>query len=73
MTKISEEEMYDVRTLEHYINKGQMNRKDYQTYLKSLPNSESNAEYIEIIEEPASPADPTVPEGKLTFQPVEPH
>lgn len=72
MGKVREEQMYDLRTLEHLIRKGAVSPKDYQAYLKTLPNSESNAEYIEIKEEPASSSDPTMPEGKLTFQPVEP-
>ncbi len=71
MTKVREDEMYDLRTLEQLVRRGVVSPKDYQAYLKTLPNSEPNADYIEVFEEPASPSDPTVPEGKLTFQPAE--
>lgn len=72
MTKAREEEIYDLRTLEQFIRKGSINPKDYQAYLKSLPNSESNAEYVETYEEPVSKTEPTQPESSLTFRPAEP-
>jgi len=72
MTKAREEETYDLRTLEHNIREGAIDPKDYQAYLKTLPNSESNAEYVEIYEEPASTTETTQPESSLTFRPAEP-
>ena len=72
MTKAKEDQTYDLRTLEQFIRDGAVNSKDYQSYLKSLPNSESNADYVEVYEEPVSTTDPTQPESSLTFRPAEP-
>jgi hypothetical protein len=34
--------LYDVRTLERKLRKGVINKKDYDKYLKSLPDSSDN-------------------------------
>jgi hypothetical protein len=72
MTKPKGEQIYDLRTLEQFLRSGKISQKDYDAYLKSLPDSESNADYIEVFEEPVSSTDPTQPEGTLTFRPAEP-
>jgi len=72
MAKEREEQIYDLRILEHNIREGAIKQKDYQSYLHSLPNSESNADYIEVYEEPTTNSEQTKPEGMLTFQPAEP-
>ncbi len=42
--------VYDVRTVAWYIDKGQIERSDYQEYLKKLPDSESKATEIGITQ-----------------------
>lgn len=41
----------DRRILELQLRSGKLSKKEYQKYLSSLPDSESEAEYIEISEE----------------------
>lgn len=43
---------YDYRTVEYLIRSGTVSQKDYDAFLKSLPDSENNASYIEVYEEP---------------------
>ena len=43
---------YDYRVVQYLIRDGIVSQKDYDAFLKSLPDSESNAEYIEVFEEP---------------------
>ena len=45
-------EQYDYRIVDYLIRAGTMNRKDYDSFLKSLPDDENNASYIEVYEEP---------------------
>jgi hypothetical protein len=47
MTQSREEKMWDVRTLERKLRKGIINRKDYEKYLKSLPDRAENAAPVE--------------------------
>ncbi len=72
MTKAREEQTYDLRTLEHLIRKGTVDPKDYQAFLKTLPDSALQAEYIEVYEEPDPTEETTLPESGLTFRPAEP-
>lgn len=71
MTKPRDEQLYDLRTLEQFLRSGKINHKEYESFMKSLPNSESNADYIEVYEEPVSTTDPTQPEGTLAFSMAE--
>ncbi len=71
MTKPKGEQLYDVRTLEQFLRSGKITKKDFEAYLKSLPDSEYKVDYIQVYEEPVSTTDPTQPEGKLTFRPAE--
>ena len=71
MAKATEDKLYDLRTLELFMRQGLIKPKDYESFLKSLPNSESNAEYIDVYEEPVSTTDPTHPEGSLAFSMAE--
>jgi hypothetical protein len=59
---------FDLRTLEHMLRSGTITKKDYEAYLKKLPNSESNAEYVEIEEEQSTGDEAS---AGLTFAPVE--
>jgi hypothetical protein len=59
---------FDLRTLEHMLRSGKIEKKEYDSYLKKLPNSESNAEYIEIEEEQSTGDEAS---SGLTFAPVE--
>lgn len=43
---------YDYRIVDYLIRAGIMSQKDYDSFLKSLPDSENNASYIEVYEEP---------------------
>ncbi len=51
---------FDLRTLEASLRKGLITEKDYQKYLKDLPDENNNVEAIEWEEEEQA-------EGKLTF------
>ncbi|MFH0799702.1 MAG: hypothetical protein V2A66_05930 [Pseudomonadota bacterium] len=42
---------YDLRVIEHRTRKGELDPKEYEAYLKKLPDDEANAEYIEVYEE----------------------
>jgi hypothetical protein len=44
---------YDYRIVHYLIRNGILSQKDYDDFLKSLPDSESNAEYMEVYEEPS--------------------
>ena len=72
MTKEKDETLFDLRTLRLNLREGKLKSKDYESYLKSLPNSESNAEYIEVYEEEVAHDEPTQPEGSLAFSMAEP-
>jgi len=56
---------YDLRILDRELRDGKISRKDYDAYLKSLPDDESRAEYVEVFEEGSDI--PTPVEGDLTF------
>jgi hypothetical protein len=43
---------YDYRIAEYLIRSGILSQKDYDAFLNSLPDSENNASYIEVYEEP---------------------
>lgn len=43
---------FDVRTLEFFLNRGDISQKSYDQYLKSLPDDEGNSEEVVIKEEP---------------------
>lgn len=43
---------YDYRIIDYLIRSGNVSQKDYDAFLKSLPDSENNASYIEVYEEP---------------------
>jgi len=48
---------FDLRTLEFQLNRGELTQKEYDQYLKSVPDDEGN--YNEVVvkeeEEPANP------------------
>lgn len=71
MTKPKDEQVYDLRTLEQLIREGTIDPKNYQSYLKTIPDCSSNADYVEVYEEPAATDEITAPEGGLTFRPAE--
>jgi hypothetical protein len=50
-TKDHEEKIFDLRTLDYSLEKGLISPKDYQKYLKSLPDDEKLAEAIVFEEE----------------------
>ena len=63
-------EAYDMRLLEYRFRKGVISKKDYDQFLKSLPDSAGNAEYVEVFEE--EPAEESGGSGSfLTFAPVD--
>lgn len=73
MAKEKDEMLFDLRILELNLREGKFKPKDYESYLKSLPNNESNAEYIEVFEEETSSTADTMPEGQLAFSIEETH
>jgi hypothetical protein len=48
MSGKAEERIYDVRVLERNIRKGLLTRKDLEKHLKSLPDRETNADYVRV-------------------------
>jgi hypothetical protein len=47
MTTISKpEQIFDVRLIERHVNKGKISRKDFEQYLKQLPDASDNVEVI---------------------------
>jgi len=56
---------YDIRVLDRELREGKISHKDYEAYLKSLPDEESRGEYVEVFEEGSDV--PTPAEGDLTF------
>ncbi len=63
-------EAYDMRLLEYRFRKGVISKKDYDQFLKSLPDSADNVEYVEVFEE--KPAEENADSGSfLTFAPVD--
>jgi len=43
---------YDYRIVHYLIRAGIVTQKDYDAFIKALPDNESNADYIEVYEEP---------------------
>jgi len=43
--------IYDIRLLERNLRLGIIDRKEYEAYIKKLTDEESNAEYVEIVDE----------------------
>lgn len=43
---------FDLRLVEREIREGKVDPKDYEAYLKKLPDDGQNAEYVEVFEEP---------------------
>ena len=61
---------FDYRLLEQRVRAGKVDKKDYQAFIKSLPDSESNADFIEVYEEEVQePAD--LDSLSLTFAPAD--
>ena len=46
-----DEKLFDVRVSDRYIKEGHLNKKDYESYLKKLPDSEEKSEILVIEEE----------------------
>jgi len=40
------EQIYDVRLVERHVAQGVINRKDYEQYLRQLPDKQDNSEVI---------------------------
>jgi hypothetical protein len=56
---------FDVRIADRLLREGKISRKDYEAYLKSLPDEESRGEYVEVFEEESDV--PTPAAEDLTF------
>ena len=59
VSKKVDEHQFDLRVVERRLAKGQLDPKEYDAFLKSLPDDEANGEWIEVYEEP--PADELTP------------
>lgn len=46
-----EEKIYDLRTLEYSFHNGLISKKEYESYIQSLPDDEGNYEFAEMTEE----------------------
>jgi len=51
--KKTEEKLYDLRTLDNSLNRGEIKATEYDKYLKSLPDDEGNYDLV-VIENDAS-------------------
>lgn len=51
MAKENKEPLYDTRLIERNLRKGRLDPKDYEAYLKKLPDDSNRCEYMEITEE----------------------
>lgn len=49
--KISEALRFDMRLIERSIRNGMLDKKDYENFLKTLPDESSKSRYIEVYEE----------------------
>ena len=66
-TKKQDEKQYDLRVIERRLSRGQLDPKEYEAYLKSLPDDTAAVEYIEVFEEPpAEELTPCVEEPTFT-------
>jgi hypothetical protein len=52
MSKKYDETLVDKRTVKKLISKGLLTDKDYDEYLKSLPDESKNYDTIKVYEEP---------------------
>lgn len=66
MATKNNEKQFDLRTVERRIAKGEIDPKDYESYLKSLPDDEKNYELRQVYEEPP-PEEATPFVDELTF------
>ena len=57
---------FDLRLVEYLTRVGKLDPKEYEAYLKRLPNDEERAEYVEVYEEHAVATKPADDET-LTF------
>jgi len=67
---MTNERKFDLRTLSNGIRNNVIDEKEYEKYLKSLPDYAKNVDYIEVYEEPED----LLPEkniGALTFSAAE--
>jgi hypothetical protein len=51
-----ETNLFDVRVLERNLRRGTVSRKDYDKYLKGLPDRSANASWTRVWSEPAAEA-----------------
>ncbi|MBT3182174.1 MAG: hypothetical protein HN337_06690 [Deltaproteobacteria bacterium] len=66
-TNISEEVKFDNRLIKRLIREGKIDKQEYETYLKGLPDEENNVNYIDVYEEkPIEEPTPLATEA-LTF------
>ncbi len=49
--KGTQEGTFDLRILDYSISNGLLSQKDYENYLKSLPDEEGNYEFVQVKEE----------------------
>lgn len=71
-TKEFDEGKFDLRTIERHLREGIVEKKEYEDFLKKLPDESSNADYTEVYEEspeekpaaePPGPGGPTFTSG----------
>lgn len=64
-TKKDGTQCFDVRVVDQKIRRHQLDPKEYEAFLKSLPDDESRADYMEVYEEPKDEQTPMA--NALTF------
>ena len=53
-----DEKLFDVRVSDRYIKEGQINKKEYEAFIKKLPDVEEKSELL-VIEEDVEPEETT--------------
>ena len=51
MTRKINETIYDKRVIDLHVKKGLMTNKDYEEFLKSLPDDSKNADTLKVFQE----------------------
>ena len=70
--KAEDEQLFDIRVIDRHVRKGTLDGKHVADYLKSLPDSSNNVDYIDVSLEPVRPSEDLTPHlTSLTFTSAE--
>lgn len=49
-----DEQKFDLRVIEQRLRTGEIDQKEYEEFLKKLPDDAKNVDYVEVFEEPTT-------------------